>query len=171
VDSLHIDPSRLSAKGFGDSLPVADNSTQEGQRQNRRVDAVVACVTDVQGLTVVPARMTMALYIDFDKDKADIKPQYDGELRKVARFMVANPGVSATVEGHTGNLQATPALAMEISRRRAQNVVDYLVDTLGIERSRLSSTGYGDHRRVAYNTSAEGEQENRRVNIIFSYPK
>jgi OOP family OmpA-OmpF porin len=115
--------------------------------------------------------MTMALYIDFDQDKADVKPAYDGELRKVARFLKANPSVSATVEGHTGNLQSTPALAMEISRRRAQNVVNYLVDTLGIERSRLSSTGYGDNRRVAYNTSAEGEKENRRVNIIFTYPK
>jgi len=171
VDSLHIDPSRLSAVGFADSRPVADNSTQEGQRQNRRVDAVVACVTDVQGLTVAPARMTMALYVDFDQDKADIKPEYDGELRKVARFLKANPAVSATVEGHTGNLQKNQALAMEISRRRAQNVVNYLVDTLGIERSRLSARGYGDDRRVAYNTSAEGEQENRRVNIIFTYPK
>jgi OOP family OmpA-OmpF porin len=171
VDSLHIDPSRLSAKGYADARPVADNSTQEGQRQNRRVDAVVACVTDVEGLTVAPARMTMALYIDFDQEKAFIKPEYDGELRKVARFLKANPTVSATVEGHTANLQATPALAMEISRRRAQNVVNYLVDNLGIERSRLTSRGYGDKRRVAYNTSVEGEQENRRVNIIFTYPK
>lgn len=171
VDSLHIDPSRLSAKGYGDTRPVADNSTQDGQRQNRRVDAVVACVTDVEGLTVVPARMTLALFIDFDQDKADIKPEYDGELRKVARFLKANPAVSATVEGHTGNLQATPAQAVEISRRRAQNVVNYLVDNLGIERGRLTSRGYGDSRRVAYNTSAEGGQENRRVNIIFTYPQ
>jgi len=171
VDSLHINPSRLSAKGYGPSRPVADNSTQEGQRQNRRVDAVVACVTDVEGLTVAPARMTMALFIDFDQDKADIKPEYDGELRKVARFLKANPSVTATVEGHTGNLQATRALAMEISRRRAQNVVNYLVDNLGIERARLTSMGYGDNRRVAYNTSAEGERENRRVNILFTYPK
>jgi OOP family OmpA-OmpF porin len=171
VHSLHIDPARLTAKGYGDTRPVANNGTQEGQRQNRRVDAVVACVTDVEGLTVVPARMTMALYIDFDQDQAAIKPEYDGQLRKVANFLKANPAVNATVEGHTGNLQATRAQALEISRKRAQNVVDYLAGTLGIDRSRLSAQGYGDKRRVAYNTSAEGEQENRRVNIIFTYPK
>jgi OOP family OmpA-OmpF porin len=170
VTDLHIDPARLSAKGYGEARPVADNRTEEGKRQNRRVDAVVACVTDVQGLTVVPARMTMALYIDFGQDQAGIKPEYDGELRKVANLMKANPTMSATVEGHTGNLQATRAQALEISRKRAQNVVDYLVDNLGIERSRLTARGYGDARRFAYNTSAEGEQENRRVNIIFTYP-
>jgi len=171
VTEQHIDRSRLSAVGYGNTRPVADNATEEGKRQNRRVDAVVACVTDVEGLPVAPERMTMALFIDFDENKAEIKPEYDRELRKVADLLKANPAISATVEGHTGNLQATPAKAMEISRLRAQHVVDYLVDTLGIDRSRLTVQGFGDHRRFAYNTSAEGEHENRRVNIVFTYPK
>jgi len=74
------------------------------------------------------------------------------------------------VEGHTGNLQATPKLAMEISQLRAQNVMNYLVDNFGIARSRLTSEGFGQTRRFAYNTSKEGQQENRRVNIILDYP-
>jgi len=169
VDTLHIDPSRLSAVGYGDTRPVADNGTQEGKRQNRRIDAVIACVTDVEGLAVAPARMTMALAIDFDANKAEVKPEYDGELAKVGAFLKANPKATAWVEGHTGNLQATPVLAQEVSWRRAQNVVDYLVAHQGIERSRLSAQGFGNSRRFAYNTSAEGAQENRRVNIIFNY--
>ena len=60
---------------------------------------------------------------------------------------------------------------MEISQHRAQNVVDYLVDNLGIARSRLSIEGFGRTRRFAYNTSLEGQQENRRVNVIINYPK
>ena len=171
VENLHIAPSRLTAVGYGDARPLADNSTEEGKRQNRRIDAVVACVTDIEGLIVAPARLTMAMLIEFDQNSAEIKPQYDGELRKVANFLKANPAVTATVEGHTGNLQATPALAMEISRRRAQNVVDYLVNNFAIDRSRLSAEGFGRNRRFAYNTSAEGQQENRRVNIIINYPK
>ena len=106
-----------------------------------------------------------------DRNKAAIKPEYAGELGKVGDFLKANPKVTASVEGHTGNLQTTPAMAMEISRRRAQNVVDYLVDKLGVDRARLSSQGFGDNRRFAYNTSAEGAKENRRVNIIFNYPQ
>jgi len=171
VDTLHIDPTRLNAVGYGDTRPVADNGTEEGKRENRRIDAVVGCVTDIAGLTVKPARITMAMVLEFDQNDATVKPQHHDELQKVANFLKVNPSVTATVEGHTGNLQATPALAMEISRRRAQNVVNYLVDNFGIARSRLSAEGFGQTRRFAYNTSLEGQQENRRVNVIINYPK
>lgn len=171
VESIHINPSRLQAVGYGETRPIADNSTEEGKRMNRRIDAVIACATDVEGLAVAHARTTMALVIDFDQNKADIGPQYHDELRKVANFLKANPTVTATVEGHTGNLQATPELAMDMSQRRAQNVVNYLADNFGIARTRLAAEGFGQTRRVAYNTSLEGQQENRRVNIIFKYAK
>ena len=171
MDDFHIASSRLSAVGYGDERPIADNATEEGKRQNRRIDAVIACATDVEGLQVLPARITMAMAIDFDQNQAEIKPEYDGELTKLAHFMKANPTVTATVEGHTGNVQLTPEKAMAISQLRAQNVVEYLVTKLGVDRARLTATGFGKGRRFAYNTSAEGRQENRRVNIIFNYPK
>ncbi len=170
-DSFHIAPPRLTAVGYGETRPLADNGTEDGKRLNRRIDAVVACATDIEGLTVAPARITMAMLIEFDRNQADVKPQYRNELRKVADFLNANPAVTATVEGHTGNLQATPELALEISQRRAQNVVNYLVDNFGIAKSRLSAQGFGQTRRFAYNTSLEGQQENRRVNIIINYRK
>jgi OOP family OmpA-OmpF porin len=128
-------------------------------------------VTDIAGLRVVPARITMALLIEFDRNQADVKPEYSGDLRKVSEFMREHPAVTATVEGHTGNLQGTPELAMEISQRRARNVVNTLVDNFGIARSRLSAEGFGQTRRVAYSTSREGQQENRRVNVIFNFVK
>jgi OOP family OmpA-OmpF porin len=171
VNNLHIAPPRLTAVGYGDTRPVADNRTEEGKRQNRRIGAVIACAEDVEGLSVAPARMTMAMLIEFDQNKAEIRPQYHEELRKVANFMTVNPTVTATVEGHTGNTLGTPEAAMEMSQRRAENVVNYLVDKLGIQRSRLSAEGFGRERRFAYNTSVEGKQENRRVNIIINYPK
>ncbi len=46
-----------------------------------------------------------------------------------------------------------------------------MVKNEGIERSRLSAEGFGKNRRHSYNTSAAGQQDNRRVNVIFSYPK
>jgi OOP family OmpA-OmpF porin len=137
---------------------------------NRRIDAVVACATDIEGLKVVPARLTMAMEMEFDKSKADIKPQYADNLRRLANYLKANPSVTATVEGHTANM-ATEELAMEVSQRRAQSVVNYLVDNLGVPRSQLSTAAFGETRRFAYNTSLDGQQENRRVNIIINYPK
>jgi OOP family OmpA-OmpF porin len=169
VDREGIARSRLKAVGYGETRPIADNSTEIGKRLNRRINAVIACATDIEGIAVIPDRITMAMELEFDRNGDAVKPQYRDELRKVANFMKANPKVKATVEGHTGNLQATPKLAMEISQRRAQNVVNALVD-LGVPRSRLAAEGFGQTRRFAYNTSLEGQQENRRVNIILDFP-
>jgi OOP family OmpA-OmpF porin len=75
------------------------------------------------------------------------------------------------VEGHTGTLQASAEQAQRISEQRAQNVVNYLVDNFGVERSRLSAQGFGQTRRESYNTNAAGQQDNRRVNVIINYPR
>ena len=179
VDTFKIDRSRLSAVGYGESRPVADNSTAEGKKANRRIGAVIACATDVADLKVLPARVTMALEMEFDPRSAAIDPMYHNELHKVADFMKANPSITANVEGHAGKflgmgankVQITPKEAMDVSQRRAQNVVNYLVDHLGIERSRLSAEGFGQTRRVTYGTTLDEQQENRRVNIIFNYKK
>jgi OmpA-OmpF porin, OOP family len=166
-----VEPKRLSAVGYGESRPIADNSTEEGKRANRRIGAVVPCATDLEGLIVVPARLTMALLVEFDPQKSAVEPEYRDELRKLADFLKANPTATATVEGHTGNLQAGAAEAMKISQLRAQNVVNYLVDEFGIERSRLTAEGFGQTRRAAYNTTLGGQQDNRRVNVIINYPR
>jgi len=169
-DNSHIAASRLKSVGYGDTRPIADNSTEAGKRANRRIDALIVCATDYAGLAVKPARLTMALDIEFDTNKADVRPQYREQLRRLSDYLKANPTVTATVEGHTANLQATPQLAMQISQQRAQNVVDYMVTNFGVPRAQLSAEGFGQTRRFAYNTSLEGQQENRRVNIIINYP-
>lgn len=167
----HIDRSRMRAIGFGSAHPIADNATEDGKRQNRRVDAIIACVKDYAGLKVAPARITMAMEIEFDPFKEEVLPAHRDDLRRVADFLKENPNTTAVVEGHTGKLPKTEKLAMEISQRRAQNVVNYLVDNFGIKRSRLSAEGFGKTRRFAYSSTPEGQQENRRVNIVITYPK
>ncbi|MET0279527.1 MAG: OmpA family protein [Steroidobacteraceae bacterium] len=169
--TFRIGPQQLTAVGYGESRPVADNRTEAGRRQNRRIETVIECASDVAGLSVKEARLTMALLIEFDQNSADVKSQYNAQLREVADFLKANPAVTATVEGHTGNLQATPQLSEEMSLRRAQNVVTYLVENFGVARSRLTAAGFGNTRQFSYNTTLQGQQDNRRVNIIFNYPK
>lgn len=168
-----IDRSRLKAVGYGKTRPVADNRTEEGKRQNRRIDSIIDCAMDVkEGFKPVPGRITMAaLDMEFDRNRADIKPRYHDELGRVADFLKENPSASATIEGHASNAEGTPAQSMALSRRRAESVVNYLADKFGVARSRLSAEGFGQTRRVAYNWSDEGRRENRRVNIYLDYAK
>ena len=174
VNDLKIAPSRLSAVGYGETRPIADNSTNEGRQANRRISAVIACVTDIAGLKVTPARMTVAMEMDFDPYKHEIQSQYFDRLNEVAKFMKANPSLKATVEGHAGgrvgNASVSTADATEIAQKRAQAVVNHLVGA-GVPRSRLTAEGFGKTRRVSYGITADGRQENRRVNIIFTYSK
>jgi OmpA-OmpF porin, OOP family len=171
VQHFGIAPGRLKAIGHGETRPVAANDSEAGKRLNRRINAVIACVTDIEGLAMNTPRVTMALQMEFDRNQAEIKPEYADDLAKVAKFMNEHPDVTASVEGHTGSLHGSPEMILDISRQRARNVVNELVYKHGIARSRLDAEGFGMERRYAYNTSLEGRQENRRVNIIFNYPR
>jgi len=165
VQKFGIDRSRLSAKGYGFSRPIADNSSDEGRQKNRRIEAIIDCVNEVKEIRPTE-RLCMGLVIDFDSGKADIKPQYRDEIAKVADFLKSYPSTTALIEGHTDSI-GTPAANMKLSQQRAENVVNYLVDNFGIDRSRLAAKGYGSTMRIAYNNTSEGRQKNRRINAVI----
>ena len=164
VENFGIERSRLSAKGYGFSRPVADNSTDEGKQKNRRIESIIDCAFDVKEVKP-PEKLCMLLQVEFDSSKADIKPQYHDEIAKLGDFMKKYPTTSAVVEGHTDNVGGYE-FNMKLSQLRAENVVNYLVEKFGIERSRLSAKGYGYTRRLAYNNTPEGRQANRRITAV-----
>lgn len=165
-----IDASRISTVARGEEDPVASNDTDSGKRENRRINTTIDCVKDVAGLSLPETRITVAALVEFDANSVTVDDQYHSDLEKAANYLRDNPNVSAHVEGHAADLTSTQR-AQEISEQRAANVVDYLVEKFGIERSRLTAEGFGKTRRVAYNTTEEGKQQNRRVNIVLSYPR
>jgi len=165
VEAYGIDRSRLTAVGFGMSMPVADNSTNAGRQANRRLEAIIDCAFDVTKVTP-PDRLCMNLNMEFDTGKADIKPEYRDQIAKVGEFMKQYPTTTAVIEGHTDNVGSSE-LNKKLSKQRADNVVAYLVKNFGIEASRLEAKGYGDTRRIAYNSTPEGRQKNRRINAII----
>ena len=168
VANYNIARNRLTATGYGESQPIADNAIEEGKRHNRRIKSVISCANDIAGLQPLTARVTMALRMEYERNKAEVAEEYYAELNRVGKFLNDNPDVTATVEGHTDN--TSPGTALKISQERAQKVVDYLVEKAGVEKSRLTAEGFGLSRRYAYNSSEEGRQQNRRVNIIINYP-
>jgi OOP family OmpA-OmpF porin len=173
VNQEGIARNRLTAIGYGETRPIADNRTQEGQRMNRRIQMVIECVSDIAGLTPLPARITVALEMEYDIDQAAVRPRHREDLRRVADYLKANPRMTATVEGHASQTRetATAEQAMRLSQQRAQNVVNYLVEQFNVPRNRLTAEGFGDIRRIAYGPTAEAHRENRRVNIILNYPR
>lgn len=160
-----IASSRFHVKGYGSTRPVADNLTPEGRMKNRRIEAIVDCVTDVKEAKL-PNRLCVSLNIEFPTGQADILPRYYDEIARVGEYMQKYPTTTAVIEGHTDNVGGYD-YNMKLSQRRAESVVDYLVEHFGIARSRLTAEGYGYTRRIAYNNTPEGRQKNRRVNAII----
>jgi OOP family OmpA-OmpF porin len=165
VEKFGIDRSRLTAKGYGMTRPVADNATGAGKQQNRRIEAIIDCAFDVKEAKP-PEHLCMNLQVQFDTDSAVIKPQYRDEIAKVADYMKKYPETTALIEGHTDNVGGFE-YNMKLSQKRSESVVDDLVNNFGIERSRLTAKGYGDTRRIAYNNTAEGRAMNRRINAVL----
>jgi len=106
------------------------------------------------------------LKIEFDIDKADIRPQYQDEVKRVADFMKQYPSTTAVIEGHTDDVGGDD-YNMKLSQRRAEAVVNSLVDNYGIDRSRLSAKGYGKTRPITTNVTEAGKQQNRRIQAII----
>lgn len=108
------------------------------------------------------------LYIQFDYDKAILKPEFFSKLEVISKVLKRDPGAVARIEGHADKLKNSKALYNKnLSQRRAQAVLDHLVNKGGIERSRMTAVGYGFERPKAQNDPVLGNPLNRRVEIYI----
>ena len=105
---------------------------------------------------------SIKLLVNFDFDSAVVKEQYFNDLGELAAFLKRFEDLQVDVEGHTDSV-GPEDYNQQLSQRRAQAVVDMLVNQYGIASSRLEAKGYGETRPVASNDTAEGRAENRRV--------
>lgn len=115
---------------------------------------------------VVP---TLRLDIHFDHDKSNIKPQFEGEVDKAARFLAQYPHADAIIEGHTDS-NGTDEYNQRLSQRRAETVKQALIHKHGVNPSRLTAVGYGESRPIATNNTADGRYTNRRVMVVIPKP-
>ena len=105
----------------------------------------------------------------FDSGSAAVKADAQELLSKVVGALgeYSNP---VRVEGHTDNVPiSTPQFRSnwELSTTRATNVVHHLIDRMQFDADKISAAGYGEHRPADDNSSPEGRQKNRRVDIVL----
>jgi outer membrane protein OmpA-like peptidoglycan-associated protein len=100
----------------------------------------------------------------FAFDKADLTGDLRTALAKIAGILSVYKNCTIAVEGHTDSI-GTAKYNQDLSTRRASNVKDFLVEQ-GVAADRLSSAGYGFKKPVATNSTKEGRQKNRRVDLV-----
>lgn len=103
--------------------------------------------------------------IYFDLDSHTIKPESEPTLQAIADMLKANSSLQVYVVGHT-DMTGKLDYNMELSLKRAESVVDALVNTHGIAASRLKAQGVGPLCPVSTNSTEEGRKLNRRVELV-----
>ncbi len=101
--------------------------------------------------------------INFDFDKANIKPEYTANLNQVAECFKQYPDIMFEIQGHTDSIGGA-AYNQKLSERRANAVMEYFI-AQGAANDRLKAVGYGAADPVASNDTDEGRAQNRRVQI------
>ncbi|MEL4299587.1 OmpA family protein [Acinetobacter ursingii] len=170
-----------ASAGYGISKSNANSS-----RQNNRAAAIGAVLGGASGLyldqkekklrqqmagTGVEVNrnpdgsvgLVMPGNITFDTNKSNIKPNFYSTLNKVAQTLAEDNKSAILVTGYTDST-GNDSINIPLSQARAQSVANYLSGQ-GVSSARINAQGYGSANPIASNATADGREQNRRVEI------
>jgi len=102
----------------------------------------------------------------FDTGSYTLKPGAREKLAKISGIVLAHPGLTLQIEGHTDSVGGDE-FNQQLSERRADSVRDFLAEQ-GVPASSITARGFGKTQPVASNDSPEGRQRNRRVELVVN---
>ena len=97
----------------------------------------------------------------FDVGKSDLRPESASELQRLMKLLNENPSLKIEVSGHTDNVGDIKTNQL-LSEARAISVMNALI-SIGVNKSRLVSKGYGSTQPIDSNDTESGKQNNRRT--------
>jgi chemotaxis protein MotB len=105
----------------------------------------------------------------FKTGSSTVGPKGREALNTVAQVLRENPGVTAIIVGNTDTLSIKGiADNWSLSTERANAVVRVLHDTYNINPARLTAAGKSKYNPIASNSTPEGREKNRRIEIILN---
>jgi outer membrane protein OmpA-like peptidoglycan-associated protein len=156
----------------------AESANQEAERANQEAERAKAAtaalraqllqqLNSVLQTTDSPRGLVVNMAdVLFDFGKYNLKPDAQIKLAKLSGIILAHPGLHLAIEGHTDNIGGDEA-NMKLSQQRADAVRDFVVQQ-GLPPDAVTAVGLGKAEPVADNSTNEGRQKNRRVEIIVS---
>ena len=170
---------RLKAKAEQDALrakeemakEAAARARQDAEKAEREKQTLRASLLE-QYNRILSTRdtprglvVTMADVL-FDTGKYNLRPEARERLARLSGIVLAHPGLNLEVEGHTDSTGGDE-LNQKLSEQRAGTTREYLIQQ-GLSDGSITAKGYGKTMPVADNSTAQGRQQNRRVELIVS---
>ena len=128
------------------------------------------------GIKIVGDRFVFSSEVLFDVGKADLSLPGRLEIQKVAVILnqiveeiPKNLNWIIRVDGHTDNTSMVSGAEFkdnwELSQARALSVVRFMISDLGLPKTRLAATGFGEFQPISSGSSPEDLAQNRRIEI------
>lgn len=134
----------------------------ESKPLNQTVAPVTAATLDA---TLANTGQVTLYGINFDFDKAAIKPESKPQIDEIAKVLTADPSLKLRVTGYTDSMGSAEH-NQGLSQRRADAIVATLAASYAIAADRLTASGLGAASPIASNDTEEGRAKNRRVELL-----
>jgi len=153
-----------------DSLREANESATKTQHSledemRKALESKDVTISELKG------RLTVNIVdrILFDSGEADLKPEGERILEKIATVLMQHTNRQVHIVGHTDDVPIRRKFSSnwELSTARATAAVRFLQEKAGVDPRRLGALGYGEFHPIAPNTTAEGRARNRRIEVII----
>src|SRR6266699_2635053 len=166
------DAAATKAKAEADALKAKEEAARaEAERAQKAAAELRAQLLDQFNRVLETRDTPRGLVVNmgdvlFDFGKYDLRPEAREKLAKLSGIILAHPGLDLAVEGHTDNV-GSDEVNQKLSEKRAETVRAYLVQQ-GLADGNVTAQGFGKTSPVVDNSTPEGRQKNRRVEIVVS---
>ena len=149
-----------AAGGVG--VPPPGSADREIPRATGNDGAVVIVVLPEAVRVTIPDVL-------FEFGEADLRPDADAALADLRRLLMdVHKTANAEIVGYTDSVGSV-AFNQTLSERRAESVLEWL-EAQGVARGRFHASGKGEADPVGDNSTPEGRQKNRRVEVLIQTP-
>jgi OOP family OmpA-OmpF porin len=107
-------------------------------------------------------KVSIKLLVTFDNNQAIVKPEYSNEIKAMADFLIANPEMKITIEGHASS-PGLDSYNKKLSQQRADAIVDVLSTKYNVDITQLKAVGYGETQLLNEQNTEAAHAQNRRI--------
>lgn len=156
-----------SSQGADDAASQQTNQQQQQGQQGSGVELDAAERTktpeEIRAEQMETLRQENIVYFAFDDSR--VSSEYAQMLSEHADFLVQNPNVTVTIEGHADE-RGTPEYNIALGERRAKAVAQYL-QNLGVSSSQMEVVSYGEEKPLVNASTQSAYAKNRRGVLVY----
>ena len=168
VGQITVDPGAVEVDD-GEFSAFAEDLAKKGNNglvDNGKLDGIESLdqLLDLPPNLLLNKKTLLPSDLIFEFNSAELRESAKVGLMKLALLIDRNPSLYCWIEGHT-DLIGTDESNLQLSKRRAESVKSYLVESMRMNPERIITRGFGESQPLVTEGDAEAQAPNRRVEI------